>query len=86
MRLKEYLCDVMGCTYADSSFVPPLVYAVMGSSRDLAIGTVGVVSLLFSNMLGKVVKPTESPQEYLHLAFTATFFAGIFQTSLGFLR
>ncbi|CAD6210018.1 unnamed protein product [Miscanthus lutarioriparius] len=29
-----------------TSFVPPLIYAVMGSSRDVAIGPVAVVSLL----------------------------------------
>ncbi|KAH9608049.1 hypothetical protein KSS87_020884 [Heliosperma pusillum] len=69
-----------------SSFVPPLIYAMMGSSRDVAIGTVAVASLLYSNTLGKVVSPTENPTEYLHLAFTATFFAGAIQATLGFLR
>ncbi|WVZ55830.1 hypothetical protein U9M48_006439 [Paspalum notatum var. saurae] len=34
-----------------SSFVPPLVYAVMGSSRELAIGPVAVVSLLLGTLL-----------------------------------
>ncbi|KAL9240820.1 hypothetical protein vseg_014997 [Gypsophila vaccaria] len=58
----------------------------MGSSRDVAIGTVAVVSLLYSNILGKAVSPIENPTEYLHLAFTTTFFAGIIQASLGFLR
>jgi sulfate transporter 3 len=71
---------------ADSSFVPPLVYALMGSSKDLAVGTVAVASLLISSMLGSEVSPTENPVLYLHLAFTATFFAGVFQASLGLLR
>lgn len=70
----------------DSSFVPPLVYAMMGSSRDLAIGTVGVGSLLMASMLGHQVNPIENPQMYLELAFTSTFFAGVLQASLGFLR
>ncbi len=69
-----------------SSFVPPLIYAMMGSSRDLAVGTVAVGSLLIASMLGKEVNATEQPQTYLHLAFLATFFAGVFQASLGFLR
>ncbi|KAJ9696132.1 hypothetical protein PVL29_008396 [Vitis rotundifolia] len=69
-----------------SSFVPPLVYAMMGSSRDLAVGTVGVGSLLMASMLGNEVKANEHPQTYLHLAFLATFFAGVFQASLGLLR
>ena len=74
------------CVRADSSFVPPLVYALMGSSKDLAVGTVAVASLLIGSMLGREVSPTENPALYLHLAFTATFFAGVFQASLGLLR
>ncbi|XP_074564277.1 sulfate transporter 3.1-like [Curcuma longa] len=69
-----------------SSFVPPLVYAMMGSSRDLAVGTVAVASLLISSMLGKEISPVQDPALYLHVAFTATFFAGLFQASLGLLR
>ncbi|KAL6901806.1 hypothetical protein ACP4OV_004682 [Aristida adscensionis] len=69
-----------------SSFVPPLVYALMGSSRDLAVGTVAVASLLIASMLGGEVSAAENPALYLHLAFTATFFAGVFQASLGLLR
>jgi MFS superfamily sulfate permease-like transporter len=81
--MRDPLCF---CVTADSSFVPPLVYAMMGSSRDLAVGTVAVASLLISSMLGAEVSPTDNPALYLHLAFTATFFAGVFQASLGLLR
>uniref|UniRef100_A0A2P2NFI0 Uncharacterized protein MANES_05G080400 n=1 Tax=Rhizophora mucronata TaxID=61149 RepID=A0A2P2NFI0_RHIMU len=69
-----------------SSFVPPLVYALMGSSKDLAVGTVAVASLLIASILGNEVNANENPKLYLHLAFTATFFAGVFQASMGFLR
>ncbi|XP_060181215.1 sulfate transporter 3.1-like [Lycium barbarum] len=69
-----------------SSFVPPLVYAVMGSSRDLAVGTVAVASLLIASMLGDEVNPTDNPTLYLHLALTATFFAGVFEAALGIFR
>ncbi|KAH9617572.1 hypothetical protein KSS87_004315 [Heliosperma pusillum] len=69
-----------------SSFVPPLIYAFMGSSRDIAIGPVAVISLLLGTLLGAELDPDENPTEYLHLAFTATFFAGITQAALGFLR
>ncbi|WZZ11850.1 sulfate transporter 3.2 [Brassica rapa] len=69
-----------------SSFVPPMVYAIMGSSKDLAVGTVAVASLLTAAMLGKEVSAVENPKLYLHLAFTATFFAGLMQTCLGLLR
>lgn len=69
-----------------SSFVPPLVYAVLGSSRDIAIGPVAVVSLLLGTLLRKEINPAKRPTEYLYLAFTATFFAGIFQAALGIFR
>ncbi|KAJ9543027.1 hypothetical protein OSB04_022734 [Centaurea solstitialis] len=69
-----------------SSFIPPLVYAMMGSSKDLAVGTVAVASLLTGSMLGAVVNANENPTLYLHLAFMATFFAGVLQASLGILR
>ncbi|XP_057964409.1 sulfate transporter 3.1-like [Malania oleifera] len=69
-----------------SSFVPPLIYAMMGSSRDLAVGTVAVASLLTASMLGQEVDAAQNPKLYLHLAFTATFFAGVFQAALGLLR
>nr|GME13744.1 sulfate transporter 1.3-like [Ipomoea batatas] len=69
-----------------SSFVPPLIYAFMGSSRDIAIGPVAVVSLLLGNMLQNEIDPVKQKLEYQRLAFTATFFAGITQFVLGFFR
>ncbi|CAO2834167.1 unnamed protein product [Amaranthus hypochondriacus] len=69
-----------------SSFVPPLIYACMGSSRDIAIGPVAVVSLLLGTLIQNEVDPTTNPVEYRRLAFTATFFAGITQITLGFFR
>lgn len=68
-----------------TSFVAPLVYAFMGSSRDIAIGPVAVVSLLLGTMLTNEISDYKS-HEYLRLAFTATFFAGITQMALGVLR
>ncbi|KAI4373232.1 hypothetical protein MLD38_011381 [Melastoma candidum] len=69
-----------------SSFVPPLVYAVLGSSRDLAVGPVSIASLILGSMLRQAVSPSADPVLFLQLAFSATFFAGLFQASLGFLR
>ncbi|XP_074316178.1 sulfate transporter 3.1 isoform X2 [Silene latifolia] len=69
-----------------SSFVPPLIYAMMGSSRDLAVGTVAVASLLTGSMLSSAVSPTENPKLFVHLAFTATLIAGILEVTLGLLR
>ncbi|XP_050383783.1 probable sulfate transporter 3.4 [Argentina anserina] len=69
-----------------SSFVPPLIYSLLGSSRHLAVGPVSIASLVMGSMLTEVVSSTEEPILYLKLAFTATCFAGLFQASLGFLR
>ncbi|KAL4349510.1 hypothetical protein AHAS_Ahas10G0049200 [Arachis hypogaea] len=68
-----------------ASFVTPLVYAAMGSSRDIAIGPAAVVSLLLGAMLSHDIRDHKS-HEYLRLAFTATFFAGVTQLALGVLR
>ncbi|XVE66519.1 hypothetical protein DITRI_Ditri08aG0085800 [Diplodiscus trichospermus] len=69
-----------------TSFVPPLVYAFMGSSRDIAIGPVAVVSLLLGSLLQDEIDSSDNPVDYRRLAFTATFFAGVTQVTLGFFR
>jgi high affinity sulfate transporter 1 len=74
------------CLHADSSFVPPLVYAMLGTSRNIAIGPVAMVSLLLGDLLKHELSPTADAANYLRLAFTATFFAGVFQAGLGILR
>jgi len=58
----------------------------MGSSRDIAIGPVAVVSLLLGSLLQNEIDPVKDTLEYRRLAFTATFFAGITQFTLGFFR
>ena len=70
----------------DSSFVPPLIYACMGSSRDIAIGPVAVVSLLIGTMAQNEIDPKKNALAYRRLVFTATFFAGVIQFALGFFR
>ncbi|KAL5556388.1 hypothetical protein UlMin_038624 [Ulmus minor] len=69
-----------------TSVVPPLIYAVMGTSRHIAIGPVAVVSLLLPSMIQKLVDPAANPVAYTKLVLTATFFAGIFQAAFGFFR
>ncbi|XLU31361.1 hypothetical protein S245_067427, partial [Arachis hypogaea] len=68
-----------------ASFVAPLVYAFTGTSRDIAIGPVAVVSLLLGSLLSSEISDTKS-HDYLRLAFTATFFAGVTQLVLGVCR
>ncbi|KAJ7945375.1 Sulfate transporter 1.1 [Quillaja saponaria] len=70
-----------------TSIVPPVIYALMGTSRDLLIGPVAVDSLLLSSMIQKlVVDGSNDFIDYPALVFTATFFAGIFQAAFGFFR
>ncbi|XP_047341478.1 low affinity sulfate transporter 3-like [Impatiens glandulifera] len=69
-----------------TSVIPPLIYAFMGSSRELAIGPVAVVSLLLSSMIQKLEDPTVHPSSYTKLVLTATFFAGAFQAIFGLFR
>ncbi|XP_054777993.1 high affinity sulfate transporter 2-like [Prosopis cineraria] len=68
-----------------SAFVSPIVYAIMGSSRDMALGPVAVVCLLLGTMMTKENNDYES-FDYVRLAFTATFWAGITQMAFGILR
>ncbi|CAD5313524.1 unnamed protein product [Arabidopsis thaliana] len=70
-----------------SSFVPPLVYAVLGSSRDLAVGPVSIASLILGSMLRQQVSPVDDPVLFLQLAFSSTFFADFLSkaTLIGFM-
>ncbi|XP_050232326.1 probable sulfate transporter 3.4 [Mercurialis annua] len=69
-----------------SSFVPPLIYSILGSSKHLGVGPVSIASLVMGSMLSEAVSPVDDQILYLKLAFTSTFFAGVFQASLGLLR
>ncbi|XP_021741553.1 probable sulfate transporter 3.4 [Chenopodium quinoa] len=69
-----------------SSFVPPLIYSVLGSSKHLGVGPVSIASLVMGAMLTEFVSPVNDSVLYLKLAFTSTLFAGLFQASLGFFR
>ena len=78
------MCECEYC--ADSSFVPPLIYSLLGSSRHIGVGPVSIASLVMGSMLSETVSYVQDPILYLKMAFTATFFAGLFQSSLGILR
>lgn len=78
--------DSLHFTQSDTSVVPPLIYAVMGTSREIAIGPVAVISLLLPSMIQKLQDPVANPIAYQKLVLTATFFAGTFQAAFGLLR
>ena len=59
------------------------MYAIFGSSRQLAIGPVALVSLLVSNVLGGM---DLSDELYTELAILLAFMVGIMECIMAFLR
>ncbi|XP_044461977.1 sulfate transporter 4.1, chloroplastic-like isoform X5 [Mangifera indica] len=70
--------------YVDSGFVPIFVYAIFGSSRQLAIGPVALVSLLVSNVLAGIADL--SSELYTELAILLALMVGICECIMGLLR
>jgi len=66
-----------------ASFLPVLIGAIMGSSRQLSTGPVAVVSLLTAAALGEIVT---DPSSYAVYAALLALIVGLFQLSLGILR
>uniref|UniRef100_A0A0E0PNY6 SLC26A/SulP transporter domain-containing protein n=1 Tax=Oryza rufipogon TaxID=4529 RepID=A0A0E0PNY6_ORYRU len=60
----------------DLCFVPPLVYAVMGSSRNLGVGPVATSSLLVASIVGGKVRASDDPRLYTQLVFVSALFTG----------
>ena len=67
-----------------AAFLPPMVGALFGSSRQLATGPVAVVSLLTAAAL-EPIAASGSPG-YVAYAITLSLIVGLFQLSLGLLR
>ncbi|KAG2627181.1 hypothetical protein PVAP13_3KG227912 [Panicum virgatum] len=67
-----------------TGFVPLFLYAIFGSSRQLAVGPVALVSLLVSNVLGGIVN--SSSELYTELAILLAFMVGILECLMGLLR
>lgn len=67
-----------------AAFLPPIIAALFGSSRQLATGPVAIVSLMTSAALEPIVS-SGSP-EYIVYAVLLAFFVGLFQILLASLR
>ena len=67
-----------------ASFLPPMVAALFGSSRQLATGPVAVVSLMTAAALEPLA--SGSPEGYLAYAVLLAFMVGVFQLFLGVFR
>ncbi|MBT4365419.1 MAG: sodium-independent anion transporter, partial [Desulfobacteraceae bacterium] len=67
-----------------AAFLPPMVAALFGSSRQLATGPVAVVSLMTAASLEPLA--TAGSPEYVAYAVVLALTVGIFQFLLGVLR
>ncbi|MGM0506867.1 MAG: SulP family inorganic anion transporter [Bacteroidota bacterium] len=67
-----------------ASVVPLLIYAVLGSSRQLAVGPVAMVSLLVVAGVGEIAEPGSS--YFIQLVILTAFGVGIFQLAMGVFR
>ena len=65
------------------SFMPVMVAALWGSSRQLATGPVAVVSIMTATALAPIAT---SPEHYIALAMFMALLVGLFQLSLGVFR
>lgn len=61
--------------------VPLILYAIFGTSRQLAVGPVAMVSLLTAAGIG-TLNP-QSPEQYLLFALTMAFLVGLIQVGMG---
>jgi SulP family sulfate permease len=67
-----------------ASFLPPMIAALFGSSRQLATGPVAIVSLMTSASLSPLA--TAGSQGYITYAVLMALMVGAFQLTLGVLR
>jgi len=67
-----------------AAFLPPMISAIFGSSRQLATGPVAVVSLMTAAALEPLA--ASNPEGFLAYAVILAMLVGIFQLSLGLLR
>ncbi|CAI5479125.1 unnamed protein product [Closterium sp. Yama58-4] len=69
-----------------TSFIPPLLYAIQGSSKHLVVAPVSVISQLLGTSVSALADPATDPALYTSLVVTATFFCGLFQLIMGLCR
>ncbi|MEN0005600.1 MAG: solute carrier family 26 protein [Bacteroidota bacterium] len=67
-----------------ASIIPLLLYALMGTSRQLSVGPVAIVSLLVLTGISDFAQPGTA--EFIAMAITASLLAGLIQLALGVMR
>lgn len=69
-----------------AALVPLLIYVIMGTSPQLAVGPVALDSILVASGLGALSVAGEGEEMYIALALLLTFMVGVIQLALGLLR
>jgi sulfate permease, SulP family len=64
--------------------IPVLVYALFGSSRQLAVGPVAIVSIITFEGVSRLAEPGSS--EFIGLALSLALMVGVIQLAMGLLR
>ena len=67
-----------------ASLVPLLIYAMFGTSRQLAVGPVAMVALMVAAGVSSLAEP--GTDEYITLAIVLAFMIGVIQFGMGLLR
>lgn len=69
-----------------ASIIPLVLYAIFGTSRQLAVGPVAMVSLLIAAGVGELANNQTEVEVYVGLAILLALMVGILQLSLGLFR
>lgn len=67
-----------------ASIVPPIIYAIFGTSRQLSVAPVAMDSLLVAAGVSMIA--IEGSDTYIAFAILLAFFSGLFQLLLGFFK
>lgn len=67
-----------------AALVPLLIYGMLGTSRQLGVGPVAVISLLVAAGVADLAEPGST--EYIQLAILLAFMVGVIQLFMGLLR
>ena len=66
-----------------ASIIPLILYAIFGTSRQLAVGPVAMISLLIAAGVGAIAS---DPSEFIGLAILLAFMVGVIQLAMGIFR
>ena len=69
-----------------ASLIPLLIYVLFGTSMQLAVGPVAIVSMLVMAGVGQFADPETETELFIQLAILTGLLAGLIQLAMGFLR